>query len=70
MSDAPDGTNILDDPAAMARADTQDMLGFVARFADQVGEGWRISRELTLPWGPPRRSRSSAWVGRPSAVTW
>lgn len=51
MSDAPRATSILDDPAAMARADTQGMLGFVARFADQVGEGWRISRGLTLPWG-------------------
>ncbi len=53
MSDAPGATSILDDPAAMARADTQGMLGFVARFADQVGEGWRISRGLTLPWGSP-----------------
>ncbi len=46
--------NILDDVAAMARADTEDMLGFVAGLSDQVGEGWRISRDLELPWDHPR----------------
>jgi glucose/mannose-6-phosphate isomerase len=45
--------NILDDTAAMARADTGGMLGLVAEFADQVGEGWRISRDLDLPWETP-----------------
>jgi glucose/mannose-6-phosphate isomerase len=46
--------NILDDPAAMRRADGGDMLGYVARFSDQVMEGWRISRALELPWESPR----------------
>jgi glucose/mannose-6-phosphate isomerase len=45
--------NILDDTAAMARADPAGMLGNVAEFAAQVGEGWRISRELELPWSRP-----------------
>jgi glucose/mannose-6-phosphate isomerase len=46
--------NILDDAAAMGRADAGDMLGKLAGFADQVAEGWRISRGLELPWEPPR----------------
>jgi glucose/mannose-6-phosphate isomerase len=46
--------NILDDAAAMGRADPEDMLGRVAGFAEQVAEGWRISRGLELPWEPPR----------------
>jgi glucose/mannose-6-phosphate isomerase len=46
--------NILDDTAAMARADPEGMLGHVAEFSTQLGEGWRISRELELPWGRPR----------------
>jgi glucose/mannose-6-phosphate isomerase len=50
----PDGANILDDAAAMSRADSQDMLGRVAGLADQVVEGWRISRQLELPWDRPR----------------
>jgi glucose/mannose-6-phosphate isomerase len=48
-----DAANILDDSAAMARADSEGMLAFVAGLPAQVAEGWRISRELALPWGPP-----------------
>ncbi len=48
------GASILDDVAAMGRADSEDMLGQVAGLADQVIEGWRISRELELPWDAPR----------------
>ena len=48
------GANILDDVAAMGRADSEGMLGLIAGLADQVSEGWRISRELELPWDPPR----------------
>lgn len=54
MTDQPKDPNILDDFAAMRRADTEDMLGFVASFSDQVSEGWRISRRLELPWERPR----------------
>jgi len=46
--------NILDDVAAMTRADPGGMLGYVAEFSDQIAEGWRISRDLELPWGAPR----------------
>lgn len=45
--------NILDDQAAMGRADSEDMLGFVAGFSAQIREGWRISRDLDLPWDAP-----------------
>jgi len=45
--------NILDDAAAMARADTEGMLGYVAELSDQVAEGWQISRGVELPWEPP-----------------
>jgi len=48
------GANILDDLAAMGRADSEGMLGHVAGLADQVAEGWRISRGLELPWTAPR----------------
>ena len=54
MTDAPGSSNILDDAVAMARADTQDMLGFVGRMCDQVAEGWRISRGVALPWERPQ----------------
>lgn len=54
MSELPKDPNILDDVGAMARADSADMLGFVAGFSEQVGEGWRISRDLELPWESPR----------------
>ena len=47
------GANILDDAAAMARADGAGMLGHQAGFAAQVVEGWHISRELELPWSKP-----------------
>jgi glucose/mannose-6-phosphate isomerase len=40
--------NILDDTAAMARADSEDMLGHVAGFSDQIAEGWHISRDIEL----------------------
>ena len=53
MTDQPGNSNILDDLAAMERADTADMLGFVAGFSDQIGEGWRISRGIKLPWETP-----------------
>jgi glucose/mannose-6-phosphate isomerase len=46
-------STILDDPAAMGRADTQDMLGSLAGFCAQVREGWRISRKIELPWATP-----------------
>jgi glucose/mannose-6-phosphate isomerase len=46
--------NILDDMAAMERADPEGMLGFVAGFPNQVEEAWRITRPIELPWGPPR----------------
>ena len=48
------GANILDDVAAMGRADTEGMLGHIAGLVDQVTEGWRISRALELPWEAPR----------------
>ncbi|MEX1295979.1 MAG: bifunctional phosphoglucose/phosphomannose isomerase [Candidatus Limnocylindrales bacterium] len=48
------GANILDDLAAMGRADGEGMLGLVAGLPDQVAEGWAISRSLELPWDPPR----------------
>lgn len=46
--------NILDDVAAMGRADSEGMLGQIAGLADQLIEGWRISRELELPGEAPR----------------
>ncbi len=46
-------TNILDEPAAMARADGEGMLGQLAALPEQLAEGWRISRGLELPWGKP-----------------
>lgn len=49
----PGNANILDDAAAMARADSGDMLGHVAELPARLAEGWRISRELELPWEAP-----------------
>jgi glucose/mannose-6-phosphate isomerase len=46
--------NILDDAVAMARADVGGMLGFISEFADEVAEGWRISRDVELPWEAPK----------------
>ncbi len=46
--------NILDDAAAMARADSEGMLGRIAELPGQVSEGWHISRELELPCAAPR----------------
>lgn len=46
--------NILDDVAAMGRADPGGMLSLVAEFPDQVEEAWRISRGIELPWQTPR----------------
>jgi len=46
--------NILDDLAAMARADQAGMLGYVAELSTQVGDGWRVSRELALPAPRPK----------------
>lgn len=54
MTDQPLDPNILDDLAAMQRADTGAMLDIVAGFCDQVLEGWRISRALELTWEAPR----------------
>lgn len=56
MSDHVQGisANILDDVAAMGRADPGGMLGLVAEFPDQVEEAWRISRGIELPWGALR----------------
>jgi glucose/mannose-6-phosphate isomerase len=55
MTDAgqPGNGGILDDTAAMKRADPGGMLNLVAEFPDQVAEAWRISRDVELPWGPP-----------------
>lgn len=50
----PGGTSILDDLAAMGRADSEGMLGHLEGFADQVAEGWRISRGLEVRWDVPR----------------
>lgn len=46
--------NILDDVAAMGRADGEGMLGHVAGLAGQVIEGFRAAQELELPWDAPR----------------
>jgi len=46
--------NILDDAAAMARADVGGMLGFISEFADEVAEGWRISGDVELLWEAPK----------------
>ncbi len=54
MAEPQEHLDILDDTAAMARADPEGMLGFVAEFPDQVDEAWRISRDLELPWPAPR----------------
>jgi glucose/mannose-6-phosphate isomerase len=48
------GGGILDDLAAMGRADPAGMLGLVAELPDQVAEAWRISRSMDVPWGAPR----------------
>ena len=48
------GAGILDDSAAMGRADGEGMLGHLEGFAEQVAEGWRISRELKLSGESPR----------------
>jgi glucose/mannose-6-phosphate isomerase len=45
--------SILDDGAAMGRADSAGMLGLVATLPRQVAEGWTISRRLQLPWARP-----------------
>jgi glucose/mannose-6-phosphate isomerase len=51
---AGNGGGILDDLQAMRRADPGGMLGLVAELPDQVEEGWRLSRALSLPWASPR----------------
>ena len=48
------GGGILDDLAAMGRADPGGMLGLVAELPHQLEEAWHISRSLSLPWEPPR----------------
>jgi glucose/mannose-6-phosphate isomerase len=48
------GANSLDDLDAIARADSEDMLGHVAHLPQQVADGWRIARALELPWAIPR----------------
>jgi glucose/mannose-6-phosphate isomerase len=45
---------VLDDPAAMRRADPSGVLDAVAGFPAQVADGWRLSRSLELPWDRPR----------------
>jgi glucose/mannose-6-phosphate isomerase len=45
---------VLDDPAAMRRADPSGVLAAVASFPAQVADGWRISRSLELSWDRPR----------------
>ena len=54
MVDSPRGTSILDDAAAMARADTGDMLAHLAGFPERLSEGRRLARDLELPWAAPR----------------
>jgi glucose/mannose-6-phosphate isomerase len=49
-----DSASILDDVAAMGRADSEGMLGHIAGLPGQVTEGWRITRGLELPWDTPR----------------
>ena len=56
MTDAngqPDG-GILDDIAAMGRADPEGMLAQVAGLPDQVSAAWAMSRDLDLPGSPPK----------------
>ena len=68
--DAAISGGILDDAAAMARADPAGMLGLVAALPDQVADAWRISRALSLPVARRRgRWPSWAWAARPSAAT-
>jgi glucose/mannose-6-phosphate isomerase len=45
---------ILDDLAAMRRADPSGVLAAVAGFPSQVEDGWRLTRSLELPWQQPR----------------
>ena len=45
---------VLDDPAAMRRADPSAVVDAVAALPAQVEDGWRISRTIELPWPAPR----------------
>ena len=61
---------ILDDTAAMLRADPSDMLAAVAGFPAQVEEGWRISRGDRAALEARREAwRCSGWAARRSAAT-
>jgi glucose/mannose-6-phosphate isomerase len=43
------GTGVLDDPEAIARLDTADMLERIASLPGQLGDAWRLTRNLQLP---------------------
>jgi glucose/mannose-6-phosphate isomerase len=60
VSAATTKATILDDPAAMRRADPSGVLDAVAGFPAQIEDGWRISRSFELPW---ERPRSAALLG-------
>ena len=62
MTDQRAAAHILDDPAAMSRADSGGMLVHVAELPEQIAEGWRISRQLELP-GPMPRSVAILGMG-------
>src|SRR3712207_3058313 len=40
---------VLDDRGAVGRFDAEDMLGAIASLPEQLRDGWRRTRELTLP---------------------
>jgi glucose/mannose-6-phosphate isomerase len=42
-------TGVLDDVGAIRRFDSQDMLGAIARFPEQIRDGWQRSRNIALP---------------------
>jgi glucose/mannose-6-phosphate isomerase len=54
MAETSRGLSILDDVAAMARADEAGMLAHLAAFPERVAEGRRLVRDLELPWATPR----------------
>lgn len=46
---APSGTNPLDDPILRGVVDKSGMLELIAGIPDQLADGWRLTRPLTLP---------------------
>jgi glucose/mannose-6-phosphate isomerase len=55
-------TGVLDDPAAIGRYDTGQMLAAVMRLPEQLREGWALAREVRLPDGHAR-TRNVAILG-------